>query len=458
MQKRLGRLDLWAETDVSSASLYMGAIIPVFAVLALVHGRRHPWRWWLAGMAAFFLAFAMSRALPLRGWAYDALPPMRFFRHASFFRAFAIVAVGALGILGLRDLARDGHDVASGVWRELAWVATAVGGLALVAYFSVATVEGDLRRLATSHAMAMWLGLAALCWACAARPSVRRAALGVLCALTAVDAACTAVLSTPILYDARPLKRASWTRLEAAHVRSLDLGPHGLARAQRTPVEIDDSTDPNNNKNFTIKLPVVDSYTGIRNHLYFDLRDSPLLSATALGPDRMWYAPSAPTLLPSDGYYAPFKARIEELGAPVLVVHAPSDMIRRDLQQQPGPTPEVVRQLRGLSPARSLPVQLLEYGPTALRFRAVAPGAGWLLVTDRWSRGWRATNDGQPADVMGGNFLFRAVRVHEGPNDLAFEYHPYGWPWLIAVSWATLFSVAMASAAAAGRRKAGRKA
>lgn len=458
MQKLLGRPDLWAETDVSSASLYMGAAIPVFAVLALVHGRRHPWRWWLAGLAAFFVAFAMSRALPLRGWAYDALAPMRFFRHASFFRAFTIVAVGALAILGMRDLARDGRDAASPVWRELAWVSTAVGSLALFAYFSVATVGGDLQRLATSHAMAMWLGLAAVCWAGAVRPPVRRTALVVFCVLAGVDAACTAALSAPILYDARPQKRDSWRRLEAAHVRSLDLRPRGLGRAQRTPVGIDSSTDPNNNKNFTIKLPVVDSYTGIRNHLYFDLRDSPLLSATALGPDRMWYAPSAPTLLPSDGNYAPFKARIQELGAPVLVLHTPSDMVRRDLQKQPGPTPEVVRQLRELSPARSLPVQLLEYGPSDLRFRAVAPAAGWLLVTDRWSRGWRATNDGLPADVMGGNFLFRALRVHEGSNDIAFEYHPYGLPWLFAVSWATLFLVAMASATAAGRRKAGRNA
>lgn len=81
------------------------------------------------------------------------------------------------------------------------------------------------------------------------------------------------------------------------------------------------------------------------------------------------------------------------------------------------------------------------------------PRAGWILVTDRWARSWRATVDGAEVPVLGGDFLFRAVRVHAGVNHVRFRYEPSSYLLLTAISWSTLAVVAVASGADSLRRR-----
>ena len=84
--------------------------------------------------------------------------------------------------------------------------------------------------------------------------------------------------------------------------------------------------------------------------------------------------------------------------------------------------------------------------PDELELSVVAPGPGWILVTDRWAAGWRAWVDGGEAPVWGGNLLFRALRVTAGPHRIRFLYRPAGYPGLLILSWGTLLAVALASA------------
>jgi hypothetical protein len=109
--------------------------------------------------------------------------------------------------------------------------------------------------------------------------------------------------------------------------------------------------------------------------------------------------------------------------------------------------------------AERLPVALTAYDPEVLALTVEAPADGWLLVTDRWARGWRAEVNGAPAVVYGGNFTFRAVRVRAGPNQVRFTYHPVGVPWLVLASWGTLVTVVAWSAASftSPRPRAGRR-
>jgi uncharacterized membrane protein YfhO len=94
--------------------------------------------------------------------------------------------------------------------------------------------------------------------------------------------------------------------------------------------------------------------------------------------------------------------------------------------------------LSSLPAVRPVAVRLAEYQPRRLAFAVTCPEAGWLWVTDRWARGWRATVDGRSVDVLGANFLFRAVPVAAGVNHVVFEYEPFGHPWLLLLSWGTM--------------------
>lgn len=81
-------------------------------------------------------------------------------------------------------------------------------------------------------------------------------------------------------------------------------------------------------------------------------------------------------------------------------------------------------------------------------FRALA--SGWIVVADRWAPGWRATLDGRPVELLGANFLLRAIAVEAGEQRLAMSYRPAGHPWAAAaLSW-TLLAALTALAVAAG--------
>jgi uncharacterized membrane protein YfhO len=97
-------------------------------------------------------------------------------------------------------------------------------------------------------------------------------------------------------------------------------------------------------------------------------------------------------------------------------------------------------------------VRLERYAPDELAFAVEAPSDGWLLVTDRWARGWTAEVNGRPSTVYGGAFLFRAVEVRAGGNHIRMVYDPYGVRPLVVASWGTLLVVAAWSFASAWRR------
>ena len=75
-----------------------------------------------------------------------------------------------------------------------------------------------------------------------------------------------------------------------------------------------------------------------------------------------------------------------------------------------------------------------------------APADGWLLVTDRWAPGWKASVNDRPPPVFGGDFIFRAVPVQRGTNHVLMRYQPRTVPWLLIVCWGTMGGVAIASA------------
>jgi uncharacterized membrane protein YfhO len=97
----------------------------------------------------------------------------------------------------------------------------------------------------------------------------------------------------------------------------------------------------------------------------------------------------------------------------------------------------------------------VRYEPTRLALDVEAPSDGWLLVTDRWSRSWRATVDGEHAPIWGGDFVFRAVRVHAGANRVEFRFEPPAWRALVVASWGTLLVLVAFSGGAALRRRSG---
>jgi hypothetical protein len=67
---------------------------------------------------------------------------------------------------------------------------------------------------------------------------------------------------------------------------------------------------------------------------------------------------------------------------------------------------------------------VLDVSPGHVQVRVEAPHEGYLVLTDSYHRGWRATIDGDPAPVYVADFLFRAVRLPLGAHTVDFIFEP----------------------------------
>jgi hypothetical protein len=431
---------LW-ETDCSMASLYVS---PLLLVLACAIGQgscEREFRWYLVGLAGLYLATALGGWLPVRGWLYDLVPPARYFRCSALFRCQAIFTLIVLALFAGRDLADPAAREAAWnrVRRGARWLAIpAVVAFAVVCLLSPGKGWAGLAALGAVHLAVVW---AAILWLCRKHPTADALPYRLLIALAIADAAFTVAISKPTMYG----NRKEWKKLNAERVASVDLTARGLDR------QLSDKAlrpDPLNS-NLPLKVPVLSSYTPFLNQLHRRYAEHPALAATAIGPDRIWFSPLATMVEADEAAVARLERIADKLGRPCLVVNEVDGGTRGKLlgsgdpnvdRRDAGPTVSQVHAgpPEDLPPMQPIPASVVEYTPNRLVLDVTAPDSGWLLVTDRWASGWRATVDGRPVPLFIGNLVFRTVAMTPGPHRIAFDYRPFGYPWLLVASWSTL--------------------
>lgn len=243
-----------------------------------------------------------------------------------------------------------------------------------------------------------------------------------------------------------------WKHLDKTHNSNLV-----LMDINRT-IALPDFAGRPNNKNVPVKVPTFENYETMWNRFEMDAWRDPVLVAMSTGTDRIWFADQVATVTPTDAYYQAFLNRSEALKAPVVIVHPPLEMDKiRGRNLVTGNEKQDLKTILNLPPGESLAIRLRRYTPNHFDFEVSCPRDGWLLVTDRWAHGWSAKVDRQQAEIFGGNFIFRALRVHSGVNEVEFSYRPAGWPGLVICSWASLAAVFLLMPAVTTlRRRTGR--
>ena len=94
----------------------------------------------------------------------------------------------------------------------------------------------------------------------------------------------------------------------------------------------------------------------------------------------------------------------------VLLEHEP-DLAR--------PTPDEVQH------AAASTVRIRAYQNTIVELDVDATTSGFVLLNDIWHPWWYVTVDGNPADIVKANVLFRAVQVTKGKHLLRFAFRPF---------------------------------
>ncbi len=438
--------DRWAPTDGSSLGCYVGAAIPALALFAL--GRRRRFEWWVLGLVGFFVVSATD-TLPLRGLLVDLLPWERYARHGAQRKDFALFLLAVLALHGFRGRARphseDAERETRSAGRRFAARAFAIAVLGLVAAVSGWAYLGALGlhpAFAVVHCFLAWGGLLAAAWLWQSpRSTGPRLAASVLAVAAVVDAAGTLRLSRVLMVESGK-GRETWDRIAEERSSSLDLSAVGLLREAEPPAW----TFPRpNRQNEPLKIPVFASYTALTNVFRNRTSEEPLLARTAGGKNRVFFAPSARAVPPSEAAWHDLVNASRGSGSAVLFVHPAASMTGgREMSSLPVTLPEA-------SPARtgsadvleSLEVSGLRYLSEEVTLTVNPPGPGWVLFTDRWARSWKASVNGRAVPLWGGNFLFRAVPVGPGAQTLRFTYRPASYPALPLVSWGTLLVVGL---------------
>ncbi|HEY3118007.1 MAG TPA: hypothetical protein VGK54_14790, partial [Chloroflexota bacterium] len=369
---------LWPYTDLSSASIYMGAVVLWLAMVSLLARPRERWRWWLLGVAVLATGLSLGRSLPLRGWLYDLVPPTRYFRHATLFRAYTIFYFTTLALIATADLA---SERASTIRRWRFTVPAAVLAIAAVVSFyvvrSMAIDDSGPIRVFRGQALlwGIWLGILTISivvgWGTAGARATVPAALVFLAALDAL-----AAQRLPLtIEDRNPALVDAWRQVDAKHDARLDLTSGGTYRAAA--VE-DPDADWVSNKNLPVKSPVLRGYSGFSNRFHEAWVKDRFLRSTAIGDSRFWFAREVGRVVPSDASFKAFARRSNSLHAISLLIHAPGAMMQISRAGEPTPTDATDRAvIEALPPAERIPVSVVRYRSEELSFEVMTPSEGW---------------------------------------------------------------------------------
>jgi hypothetical protein len=430
---------LWPLTNISMADVYIGVLPLILSLLALAQRPRSIWRWWLLGIIVFFLVCAVGDRLPVRGWLYDYCPPTRYFAYPAMFRSYAIFSAAVLALLATCDLKIAIQNAETRVWRQLAALSLTASITAVWVYVHVVshvTDLGDQFQLSNLHLGGIWFGAVGVSAVLLLFQRARKWLPVFFAVLAILDAALTMRLSQEFISDGR-WARSLLGRVDAGHKSQLTL--NSLRRELEAPAILGGR---NQNNNVPLRIATFYNDSTMKNLVHYAFADHPVLLNMGLGVNRIWFSKNATIAVPSHLAFLALVNRSEQLGVPVIIVHPPAQMAKASRIISPSVSDKAdLTSISHLAPAEQIPTQLLKYTPNNLKLKVSCAADGWVLVTDRWAAGWRAKVNGIPAEVFGGNLIFRAVHIGAGENTIEFYYPQPLYFALVILSWTTLVAV-----------------
>lgn len=454
--------------DRTLVQLYAGMVPAVLILwIGVLRGRLFRGEgWFLVGIAAFFVLYALGRNTPVFRVLFDHLPGVDMFRRPSD-ATFAIGAVMALAGGWLCDsVLRQGLPAVS-ARRRLAEVAVAVALLAAAA--RIAAVHGRLVEALPALAVAAVLAalaVAGLSLATGRRaPKFRRIAIAALLLFTVVDlrvfTAGTPLNALPVkafaaLDDPDEVPLAAWLEHAVSMIEARDgpvrvevVGLGGSWQNLPAALGVEDTLGYNplrlaeydtavgaKQNSHTLERNFGTLMTGYRSD-FTDLLGVRLIvmggpmedvdpdSAAAFGP---------PKRLRGVWIYENKRAlpRVLFIGREGAVRYDPDTLIEQggmphlDWRRQAliDPLPESPIQPPPSPQVAAGTVRILDRSSDSIDLEVSARRQGFVVLHDISYPGWVAYVDGEPQDPRRANALFMAASVPAGKHRVRFAYEP----------------------------------
>ena len=462
------------------ASLYLGAPMLVLAAAGLF-GPRRPMRVFLAGVLAVACCVALGRYSPFLGALSSLLPLHTLFRHPVKAMVLVPLASGLLAGMGLDALRGSSsprpRSVPLALCSSLLVCACAVSaGLALAALagrlalpFRSEPLLLQNLELTARHALSAALAGLVVCWLLLRRPAASPRAALLLAALAIAELAYVNQRINPTC----PAEALAQRPATAAAIAA-DGAPAGTrVYSWDYTLKVQGKQHPAPHVARALEGPGLHSLArviGLRT-LYPSCGRWGL--SGSFEPDVLGFSPAhMRTLVISlrAAEETPLYVRLLQMGSVsyVLALHRESFGDLAPVAEVPGPFPLKVQVFRVPDPLPrvyavgagrlvgrdagyraladdgfdfrrdvllaegpvvasanfSARLRVRETKPDRLRVDADFQAPGYLVVTDAYDPGWKASVDGQPAAVQRANVGFRAVQVPAGSHVVEMVYRP----------------------------------
>lgn len=94
-----------------------------------------------------------------------------------------------------------------------------------------------------------------------------------------------------------------------------------------------------------------------------------------------------------------------------------------------------------VQPLDAATIRVDAYQLNAISLTVSTSADGYLVLSEVYYPGWRATVDGQPAPILRANYAFRAVRLGPGQHHVVMTFTPLSWYVGLAISGLTLLAL-----------------
>jgi hypothetical protein len=88
-------------------------------------------------------------------------------------------------------------------------------------------------------------------------------------------------------------------------------------------------------------------------------------------------------------------------------------------------------------------ISFVRYGLNEIELAARTPASGYLVSSDVYYPGWRATVDGVPVEILRADYILRAIPLSPGKHTIRMMFAPWTWRLGLAVSLVTWLGLAI---------------
>ncbi|MCY3808845.1 MAG: hypothetical protein OXG58_05385 [Gemmatimonadetes bacterium] len=449
-----GQGTYWGRNALKLNHEYLGMTVLVLALFGLLGHRRRPLRWFMGGLGALWLLYALGAHTPVWRIVYEIVPGMSLFRVpaiAAFLVSFGVVT---LFVLGVEDLVRESRT--PGKFLKSRRGQALLGFLGLLLLGLLLQASGVLTGIWTST---IHTGMADFQQAALARatPFITRGFgialfLGGLAVTTVWAAGEGRISRTVALAALTILVTIDLGRIDRAFIRTVDFyewaAPTANVRflqerhAEESPFRVADMRrDFRSDQKVDLAMHGLDLLAGhhpndlARYRMLLGIEGSQSRGANTRHPNVLRMMNVRYVVLsgtPSDQEPRPLSTAQGPYGAEavyafgglgrawtvdwVTVMEDDEAALARILSRDfdPGREAVLAAPLPGaVGGGGSGPVEWVSYEPDERELRVSTTGPALLVVSENWFPGWVAEVNGEPADVHRANLTLQAVRIAE---------------------------------------------